>query len=211
MARKTFISYKYSEAANVRDRIIKSLGDDATYYRGERASSPNLTNFTTYTIKNKLKDKIYGTSVTILVISPRMNQSNWISWELEYALKDQKRGDICSHSNGIIGVVANDSWRSSEWFTGWNWTKDFDSQNLYLPDIVVQNRLNKKATYPEARYHLTDHDWINKNSYVPIVTENAFIRNPNIYIEDAYERSQHLNEYYMTKISDQDRMRRSMF
>lgn len=30
MAHKTFISYKYSEAQNLRDRIIKALGDDAS-------------------------------------------------------------------------------------------------------------------------------------------------------------------------------------
>lgn len=32
MARKTFISYKYSEAQDLRDEILESLGDDATYY-----------------------------------------------------------------------------------------------------------------------------------------------------------------------------------
>lgn len=33
MAHKTFISYKYSDAKGLRDRIIESLGSDATYYR----------------------------------------------------------------------------------------------------------------------------------------------------------------------------------
>lgn len=42
MAHKTFISYKYSEARGLRDRIIASLGDDATYYRGETSDSPDL-------------------------------------------------------------------------------------------------------------------------------------------------------------------------
>ena len=36
MAHKTFISYKYSEAQNLRDRIIKALGDDASYRSEER-------------------------------------------------------------------------------------------------------------------------------------------------------------------------------
>ena len=211
MARKTFISYKYSESVDLRDRMIRALGDDATYYRGERSTSPDLTDFTTDTIKNRLKSMIHDTSVTILVISPNMIQSKWISWELEYALKDQKRGDRYSHSNGIIGVVANDNWGSSEWFTGWNWSKDFYSQSLYLPDIVVQNRLNKKATYREARYHLVDHDWINKNSYIPIVTENTFMGNLNWYIEKAYTSSQHLDEYDISKISKQKRLQRRIF
>lgn len=33
MAHKTFISYKYSEAQALRDRIIVALGEDATYYK----------------------------------------------------------------------------------------------------------------------------------------------------------------------------------
>ena len=30
MAHKTFISYKYSEGQELRDKIIESMGDDAT-------------------------------------------------------------------------------------------------------------------------------------------------------------------------------------
>lgn len=41
MAHKTFISYKYSEAKNLRDDIIDALGDDATYYKGETSDSPD--------------------------------------------------------------------------------------------------------------------------------------------------------------------------
>lgn len=43
MARETFISYKYSEAQNLRDSIIEALGDDATYYQGETAASPDIS------------------------------------------------------------------------------------------------------------------------------------------------------------------------
>ena len=39
MAHKTFISYKYSEATDLRDRIIEAMGDDATYYQGETSQT----------------------------------------------------------------------------------------------------------------------------------------------------------------------------
>ena len=58
MAHKTFISYKYSEARNLRDRIIKALGDDAAYYQGETSDSPNLTDTSTENIKKNLKKRI---------------------------------------------------------------------------------------------------------------------------------------------------------
>ena len=70
MAHKTFISYKWSEAQDVRDRIIDALGDDASYYKGETSDSPDLTDTSTENIKKKLKDMMYDTSVTIVVLSP---------------------------------------------------------------------------------------------------------------------------------------------
>lgn len=36
MARKTFISYKFDDSRNLRDEIIKSLGEDAKFYNGEK-------------------------------------------------------------------------------------------------------------------------------------------------------------------------------
>lgn len=74
MAHKTFISYKYSEAKDLRDRIIDALGDDATYYQGETSDSPNMSDLTTRTIKQKLSDMLFDTSVTIVVISPHMKK-----------------------------------------------------------------------------------------------------------------------------------------
>ena len=87
MARKTFISYKYSEAQDLRDEILESLGEDATYYQGETSESPDLTDTSTENIKEDLKDMMYNTSVTIVIISPNIKQSKWIDWELEYCLK----------------------------------------------------------------------------------------------------------------------------
>ena len=81
--RKTFISYKYSEAQGLRDEIIKSLGEAAIYYKGETSTSPNLTDTSTQNIKNNLKNMIFDTTVTIIVVSPNMKQSKWIDWEIE--------------------------------------------------------------------------------------------------------------------------------
>ncbi len=91
MAHKTFISYKYSEAQDLRDRLIKALGDDASYYQGETSDSPDLTDTSTENIKKNLKDMMYDTSVTIVIISPHIKESKWIDWEIEYCLKNITR------------------------------------------------------------------------------------------------------------------------
>ena len=41
MAHKTFISYKYSKSQELRDKIVKSLGEDVKYYKGETNDSPD--------------------------------------------------------------------------------------------------------------------------------------------------------------------------
>lgn len=99
MANKTFISYKYSESKELRDRIVEALGDNVKYYQGETSESPDMSDRTTDYIKERLKDMIYSTSVTIVVISPNMKSSNWIDWEIEYSLKQIKRNDRTSRTN----------------------------------------------------------------------------------------------------------------
>ena len=104
-ANKTFISYKWSEAQDLRDEIIEALREDATYYKGETSDSPDLTDTSTENIKKNLKDMMYDTSVTIVILYPNMTESNWIDWEIEYCLKEITRKDRTSHTNGVVGVI----------------------------------------------------------------------------------------------------------
>ncbi len=69
MAHKTFISYKYSEAQDLRDDILEALGDDASFYQGETSDSPDLTDKLTETIKKNLTDMMYNTSAQIFMFN----------------------------------------------------------------------------------------------------------------------------------------------
>ena len=100
-----FISYKFSEARELRNRIIDSLAQDASYYKGETADSPDLTDRKTETIKEHLKNMLFDTTVTIVIVSPNMRQSNWIDWEIEYSLRNYNRSGKCSSTNGVLGVL----------------------------------------------------------------------------------------------------------
>ena len=109
MARKTFISYKYSDVVagasnNLRDRIIAKLGEDAKFYRGEDGYTKDLSSYSAAYIKETLKKMIRDTSVTILILSPNMKLSQWMNWELSYSLSEITRNGRTSHSNGVIVV-----------------------------------------------------------------------------------------------------------
>ncbi|MGF1373891.1 TIR domain-containing protein [Streptococcus infantarius] len=201
MARKTFISYKYSEARNLRDDIICAMGPDATYYNGERSSSPNMSDRTTEYIKNTLKDMIYSTSVTIVIISPNMKQSNWIDWEIEYSLKQIKRGDRASGSNGIVGVVMKYNGDYS-WLRPTTVNTDgctsISTNDSYLYDIISKNRFNQNPKI----YSCDKCQTVNSlnGSYISLVNEDDFLSNPSHYIENAYDKSKNVDGYDVSKI-----------
>lgn len=200
MAHKTFISYKYSDARWLRDDIIDALGSDASYYKGEDGYTQNLSGYTAATIKEHLKGMIYDTSVTILILSPEMMQSSWIPWEIEYSLKDVKRGDRYSHSNGIVGVIkkvnGGYSWikttrQNSDGCTVWSYDE------TKVPLIVSKNRRNQTPkVYSCSTCKCVD--WLT-GSYIAFVTEEEFLSNPTRFIDNAFDKSQNLNNYDITK------------
>ncbi|MEK5206702.1 TIR domain-containing protein [Psychrobacillus sp. FSL H8-0510] len=200
MAKKTFISYKHSESKELRDRIVESLGDDARYYKGETSESPNMSDQTTEYIKEKLKDMIYSTSVTIIVISPNMKQSNWIDWEIEYSLKQIKRGDRMSSTNGILGVVMKYNGDFS-WLRPSTTNSDGHTailtNNEYLYDIIISNRFNQDPK--EYICDVCENVDFLSGSYISLIKEDDFFDNPNKYIDNAYEKSKNIKNYNISR------------
>lgn len=128
MGKKIFVSYKFAdnqvenlsiyENSTVRDYVTKFeeiLDPSDNIYKGE-SDGEDLSNLSEATIWEKLKDRIYDSSVTIVFISPGMKESwkternQWIPWEISYSLKEvsrkNKNGDaITSRCNAMLAVV----------------------------------------------------------------------------------------------------------
>ena len=191
MAHKTFISYKYSEAQDLRDRIIESLGKDASYYKGETSDSPDLTDTSTENIKKNLKDMMFDTSVTIVIISPNMKESKWIDWEIEYCLKNITRKDRTSHTNGVVGVIMKVDGKY-DWFKYSTTNSDNCSVSSYHDfktfDIINKNRYNQDPKI----YSCDKCKCVNAltGSYIAFVEEDDFLANPDKYINNAYDKSE---------------------
>lgn len=191
MSHKTFISYKYSEARNLRDSIIDALGDDAIYYQGETSSSPDLSDTSTENIKKNLTDMMYDTSVTIVIISPNMKDSNWIDWEIEYSLKNKTRKGRTSHTNGVVGVIM-------KYNGGYSWlkttstkgdgctTSSYDESKVY--PIINNNRFNQNP----KKYSCNACKTVDAltGSYIAYVEEETFLSDPQKYIDNAYDKSE---------------------
>ena len=191
MAHKTFISYKYSEARNLRNSIIDALGDDAIYYQGETSSSPDLSDTSTENIKKNLTDMMYDTSVTIVIISPNMKNSNWIDWEIEYSLKNITRKGRTSHTNGVVGVImkfnGGYSWLKTTSTNGDGCTSSsYDESKVY--SIINNNRFNQNP----KKYSCDTCKTVNAltGSYIAYVEEETFLSDPQKYIDNAYDKSE---------------------
>lgn len=198
--KKTFISYKHSEAQTLRDKIIESLGEAALYYKGETSTSPNLTDTSTQNIKNNLKNMIFDTTVTIIVVSPNIKQSKWIDWEIEYSLKEYKRNSRASKTNGIVAVIQKINGDYS-WIRKKNIENDghstYTNDTSFLFDIINNNRFNQVPKEYICEDCLTVD--ANKGSYISIIEEDDFLKNPDFYIENAYQKSQNVENYNLKK------------
>ncbi len=191
MAHKTFISYKWSETQKLRDDIIDALGDDATYYKGETSESPDLTDTSTENIKKNLKDMMYDTSVTIVIISPNIKKSKWIDWEIEYCLKNITRKDRTSHTNGVVGVIM-------KYNGGYGWFKTTTEKNdgchssSYREDLVYDIINNNRFNQNPKKYSCDICKTVNSltGSYIAYVEEETFLSNPTKYINNAYDKSE---------------------
>ena len=139
MGKKIFVSYKYADNqvenldfgndSTVRDYIDKfeaKVNSSDDIYKGE-TDGEDLSKLDDDTIWNKLKNRIYDSSVTIVFISPGMKDENiierdqWIPWEISYSLKETSRknqnGDsVTSHTNAMVAVVLPDKDGSYDYY-----------------------------------------------------------------------------------------------
>lgn len=201
MAHKTFISYKFSESCDLRDDIIDALGEDATYYKGETSDSPDLSDTSTENIKKNLRDMMYDTSVTIVIISPHMKESKWIDWEIEYCLKNNTRKGRTSHTNGVVGVIKKvdggyDWFKYSECNDDGCMVSGYKEEKVY--DIIKNNRRNQNPKVYSCEICKSINSLT--GSYIAYAEEETFLADPETYINNAYDKSENDAEgYTLTK------------
>ncbi len=208
MGHKVFVSYKYHDSdvralpqpyfprypyhTTVRsyvDELQKILSITNHQNKGEN-DNEDLSGYSEDYIWKLLKDRIFDSSVTIVMVSPNMRErhksdrSQWIPWEISFSLKETTRNDRTSHSNAVLAVVLPNRGGRYDYFLQWIQSGGLDrflrSADGGIFPILKNNMFNRKKTYScmhEGCY--------NESSYVKPVYWDEFIRNPNHYIEVA--------------------------
>ena len=225
LGKKIFVSYKYADDqvenlksnknSTVRDYVDEfedKLDSSDDIYKGE-SDGEDLSELSDDTIWEKLKDKIYDSSITIVFISPGMRENQkkdrdqWIPWEVSYSLKEtsrkNKNGDsVTSHSNAMIAVVLPDENGSYSYYLE---TKDCCSSKCtmhhtnILFEIIKNNKFNRTKNASKRICDNNDTIWTGTCSYIEAVKWSNFIANYQKYIDSAVERQEHIDEYNICK------------
>ena len=225
MGRKVFVSYKYADTQvqdlNVYEvstwhgrqkvqtkarhyvyELAKILDNEDHIYKGED-DGESLAGFSDETIASKLRDKIYDTSITIVLVSKGMKtyeaeKDQWIPWEISYSLKEYTRGERTSLSNGIIAVVLPDESGSYSYYI--NHDSACDCRMLDTPflfNILKDNMFNVKE--PSRRLCNGSYVYTGDSSYIQSVKWEDFKSTPNYYLNKAIEIRDKKDNYNIIK------------
>lgn len=221
---KVFVSYKHSdglvgplagypdtEARHYVEEVQKLLTEDDHIYKGER-DGESLQDFKDETIASKLRDKIYDSTVTLVLISKGMKEEGvpeddqWIPWELSYSLKEITRDGKTSYTNAVVGIVLPDENGSYSYFVEENicpngcrtWHKD--SQFAILGKNMFNRKDPKVSMCPwghasgEAVHRGDDH------SFIYPVKWQDFVKDASGCIKKAQDIRERIEEYDVQKM-----------
>lgn len=217
MAHNVFVSYKFKDnnvqhlygcfpttARDYVNKIEEYLAQEGHIYYGEH-DDEDLSNYTDEQIWNILKDKIYPTTCTIVLISPQMknnyaqDRSQWIPWEVCYSIRETTRGDRTSRRNGILAVVLPDQNGSYEYALSnrscclngcvcynRDWLFTILKENMFNQKEPIKRICEKQDTISYGEY-----------SYIPMITWRQFVSDVSGQIERVERIKDRANEYQL--------------
>lgn len=234
MGKKVFVSYKYSDsqvqdldlyevvdffgtkmkrkitttARHYVDELDELLEEEDHIYKGED-DGEDMSTLEDATIGSKLGNKIFDSSVTIVLISKGMKEiytsekDQWIPWEISYSLKEQSREGIKSKTNAVLAVVLPDQWGSYDYFIKDNSCPYCNCRTLktdFLFQILRDNMFNiKKPVFTDCNNHIGNRPYKGYSSFIHSVKWSDFANNPSKYIDIVTNIRANINEYEITK------------
>jgi len=225
MGKKIYVSYKYKDQSvfplkedllqealvptTARDYVDKletliDFGDNI--YKGER-DGEDLSRLKDESIQCELRDKIFDSSITIVMISPNMKEAytseddQWIPWEISYSLKEHTRDGRTSQTNAVLAVVLPDRNNSYEYFIENRVCVSCNCRYLKtnrLFQILRSNMFNvKEPTYINCVRG--DKVYRGYCSYISSVKWCDFICDISRNIESAVKINENIENYNITK------------
>lgn len=221
---KIFVSYKYKDN-NVQPLNLYVPGEDTGYmhsprhyvdyltdligsdhiYKGEK-SGDDASHLADDTIDSRLKEKIFDSSITIVLMSPNMwdrtktQKEQWIPNEVYYSLRNKSRNGRISRTNGMLLVVLPDYLGNYDYavikkpcgVTQWQTDRYFHILNKNMFNRKEQNKNNCTNCF-------SGHHFGKDHSYIHPVKWVDFINDHNHYIEYALSLRAHIDSFELVK------------
>ena len=218
-ANNVFVSYKYHDsdvkqlgnyATTVRGYVdyLESMFDrsEKVYYRGEEDGN-DLSELTEDTIRQILSDKIFYTTVTVVLMSPNMydrslpENKQWIPWEISYSMKETSRESGKSHMNAVLAVVLPDRNGKYDYAVEQHRCHRLIHTDRFFP-IIRKNMFNIRS--PEKGCcECGCQVYRGVCSYIPLVTWEDFISDHAGCIKGALDNKENQESFNICKKLEQ--------
>ena len=163
-----FVSYKYSEAKETKDKLTETLGKSGLFYEGWISEDPNDDkSFYARTAKDNLAfDILEAADAVVVVLSPNITESKWVRWEVGYALgKIEHNGKRISKPKTVVLV---EQFREDD--MDWLELSTLEGYKKYMSIL--------------KHLHLLSDD-CKKGLLVKPIYEKDFINNSDRYVKEA--------------------------
>lgn len=217
-----FVSYKYYDGSVaalpgiygrtiVRDYVdvlVEKL-ERLNYISKAERTDEDLSEYSEYTIEDSLYDLIWDSSVTIILISPRMKEPGkrekmqWIPWEVSYSLRNVSKGGRVSHRNAVLAVVLPDANGKYDYAIESHTCSNTCRCNLWKTNtffyVIKKNMFNLND---RAKHQISCAEgsavYRGACSYIDLVRWKDFVADIKGYIDAAIDRKNHINDYDIT-------------
>jgi hypothetical protein len=187
------------------DIIIDLIGSDHVY-KGEK-SDEDASHLADLTIQSKLRDKLFDSSITIVLLSPNMweksksQKEQWIPNEIYYSLLNKSRGERKSRSNALLLVALPDAFGSYDHavihkacgVTSWQTASFFHTIKSNMFNLKKQNTGNCDSCYSSHHYG-ADH------SFAHPVKWDDFVSNYNGLIDHVLTLRDRIADFEIQKV-----------
>ena len=221
---KIFVSYKY------KDNSVQPLdgyvpGEDTNYlhsprhyvdhltdiigsehiYKGEK-SGDDASHLADDTIDSRLKEKIFDSSVTIVLMSPNMwdkaklQNEQWIPNEIYYSLRNKTRNGRASKTNAMLAVALPDYFGNYDYAVVEKTCGVTQWQTSGYFHIIKENMFNRKQkNTSDCDNCSSGHHTGKDHSYIHPVKWSDFISNHNYYIDHVLEHRNNIDHFELVK------------
>jgi antiphage defense system Thoeris ThsB-like protein len=219
MGKKIFVSYKHSDSSvyplnrglirtTVRDyiNVLEARLGANNIYKGEH-DGEDLSYFKDSTIQSHLRDKIYDSSITLVIISPNMKEvftpesDQWIPWEIAYSLKEHSRDGRASRTNAMLAIVLPDQSNSYNYYLE---HKSCCSSGCIIHkrsrlfQILSKNMFNiKNPSFEDCQQGKTIYK--GEASYIPSIKWVEFLKNIEGYLDRIMNINENIDHYTIIK------------